>query len=69
LLAYAEETRNVGRFKVAIIDPGATATKMRAKAYPGEDPASLKTPKVVGDRVAELLDNGYETGHRERVEA
>ncbi|MFM8499965.1 MAG: SDR family NAD(P)-dependent oxidoreductase [Chakrabartia sp.] len=69
LLAYAEETRNVGRFKVAIIDPGATATKMRAKAYPGEDPASLKTPKVVGDRVAELLANGYETGHRERVEA
>lgn len=69
LSAYAEETRNVGRIKVAIIDPGATATKMREKAYPGEDPATLKSPKVVGERVAALLANGYETGHRERVEA
>ena len=67
--AYAEETRNVGRIKVAIIDPGATATKMRAKAYPGEDPATLKSPKVVGDRVAEMLAQGYDTGHRERIEA
>ena len=69
LSAYAEETRNVGRVKVAIIDPGATATKMREKAYPGEDPATLKSPQVVGERVAELVATGFETGHRERVEA
>jgi NAD(P)-dependent dehydrogenase (short-subunit alcohol dehydrogenase family) len=68
LSAYAEETRNVGRINVAIIDPGATATKMREKAYPGEDPATLKSPAVVGARVTELLSNGYQTGHRERVE-
>ncbi len=66
--AYAEETRNVGRISVAIIDPGATATKMRAKAYPGEDPASLKSPDVVGARVTALLTQGYGTGHRERIE-
>jgi NAD(P)-dependent dehydrogenase (short-subunit alcohol dehydrogenase family) len=69
LSAYAEETRNVGRIKVAIIDPGATATKMREKAYPGEDPATLKSPNVVGARVADLLLSNFETGHRERVEA
>lgn len=69
LSAYAEETRNVGRIKVAIIDPGATATKMREKAYPGEDPATLKAPNIVGARVADLLSSNYETGHRERVEA
>ncbi len=68
LLAYAEETRNVGRISVAIVDPGATATKMRQKAYPGEDPTTLKSPTIVGARIATLLSNGYPTGHRERIE-
>ena len=69
LSAYAEETRNVGRIKVAIIDPGATATKMRQKAYPGENPATLKSPETVGQRVTALLTEGYETNHRERIES
>lgn len=30
--------------RVNCINPGATRTSMRAKAYPGEDPATLKTP-------------------------
>lgn len=67
LAAYAEETRNVGRIKIAIIDPGATATKMREKAYPGEDPATLKSPAVVGNRIAELLAAGYDSLYRERI--
>lgn len=67
LSSYAEENRNIGRIKVAIIDPGATATKMRQKAYPGEDPASLKQPDAVGLRIAGLLAAGFETLHRERV--
>ncbi len=29
------------------INPGATRTSMRAKAYPGEDPATLKTPEEI----------------------
>lgn len=67
LSAYAEENRNVGRIKVAIIDPGATATKMRAKAYPGEDPATLQQPEAVGARISALLSSDFETLHRERV--
>lgn len=67
LSAYGEETRTVGKIRVALIDPGATATKMRAKAYPGEDPRTLKSPAVVGDRVAELVVTGFDTVHRERV--
>ena len=39
--AYADETS--GRIKVAIVDPGATRTAMRARAYPGEDPADRKS--------------------------
>ncbi len=41
-----------------------THRAMRAKAYPGEDPATLKLPSVVADQIAELLRSGFETGHR-----
>lgn len=67
--AYAEEQRNLGKVSVAILDPGATRTRMREKAYPGEDPATVKAPDVVAERIASLLADGFETGHRERVDA
>ncbi|GAO39691.1 putative oxidoreductase [Sphingomonas changbaiensis NBRC 104936] len=66
--AYGEEQRNLGKIKVAILDPGATRTKMREKAFPGEDPVTVKAPEAVADRIAALLTSGFETGHRERVE-
>jgi NAD(P)-dependent dehydrogenase (short-subunit alcohol dehydrogenase family) len=62
--AYGEEVKNLAPLKVAIVDPGATATAMRALAYPGEDQATLKTPSVVGEAVAELLKSDFETGYR-----
>ena len=65
---YAEENRNIGRVRVAIVDPGRTRTKMRARAYPGEDPATLKPPEVVGTRIAELVLESFESGHFERVD-
>ncbi|HMT44171.1 MAG TPA: SDR family NAD(P)-dependent oxidoreductase [Chakrabartia sp.] len=67
--AYADEQANLGRIRVAIIDPGATRTRMRAEAYPGEDPATVKDPALVGARIAALAVDGFETGLRERVEA
>ena len=66
--AYSEEYRNIGRVKVAIIDPGATATEMRARAFPGEDAATLKSPDVVGARIAALISDGFENGHREHID-
>ncbi len=69
LLSYADETRNFPSPKVAIIDPGATATKMRARAFPGEDPATLKPPSAVADAMVDLLRSGFETGHRLEVRA
>ena len=53
--------------RVATIDPGATRTDMRARAYPGEDPASVKPPEDVAAYILELLTKGFETGHRSRV--
>jgi short-subunit dehydrogenase len=65
--AYADET--TGRVSVAIVDPGATRTAMRAKAYPGEDPASLKEPEIVAQRMISLITDGFESGERFVVNA
>jgi NAD(P)-dependent dehydrogenase (short-subunit alcohol dehydrogenase family) len=64
---YAQEMRNISKVRVAIVSPGATRTDMRARAYPGEDPATLKPPKVVADRLVALLGEQFESGHRESV--
>lgn len=64
---YAQETAKVSKLRVAIISPGATRTAMRARAYPGEDPASVKPPEVVADRIVALLGERFATGHRESV--
>jgi NAD(P)-dependent dehydrogenase (short-subunit alcohol dehydrogenase family) len=66
-LSYAEEVRNLSSVRVAIVDPGATATTMRARAFPGEDPATLKPPSAVADAVATLLQRDFETGERLEV--
>lgn len=67
--AYGDEMVEVSKVRTAILDPGATRTKMRARAYPGEDPASVKPPEVVADRIVRLAIEGFPAGHRERVEA
>lgn len=67
VLAYGEENRNLGRVKVAIVDPGATATTMRARAFPGEDPATLKPAARVGEAISHALVAGFETGTRIEV--
>ncbi len=62
---YAQETRNISKIRVAIINPARTRTKMREKAYPGEDPATVKPPEVVADKLVALLSQPFATGHRE----
>lgn len=64
VLSYGDETKNFQSPKVAIVDPAATATTMRARAFPGEDPATLKPPSAVADAIVEMLREGFETGHR-----
>ena len=67
LLSYAAEVANTSKTRVAILDPGATRTKMRERAYPGEAPASVKPPEVVADHILAMLTADFETGHRDRV--
>jgi NAD(P)-dependent dehydrogenase (short-subunit alcohol dehydrogenase family) len=64
---YASEVEKLGDTRVAIVDPGATRTTMRARAYPGEDPANVKPPEAVAERIAALVAEDFPTRHRERI--
>jgi NAD(P)-dependent dehydrogenase (short-subunit alcohol dehydrogenase family) len=65
--AYGDETAQITKIRTAILDPGATRTAMRAKAYPGEDPDAVKPPETVAARIVALAIDGFDAGHRERV--
>ncbi len=49
-LAWAAETARTA-LRVNLVDPGPMRTRLRAAAYPGEDPADLPPP----DRAADLI--------------
>jgi short-subunit dehydrogenase len=66
--AYAREVENISNTRVAIVDPGATRTQMRSRAYPGEDPATVKTAAVVGDKIVEMLAADRANGSRYRID-
>jgi NAD(P)-dependent dehydrogenase (short-subunit alcohol dehydrogenase family) len=67
--AYADETAYTRRIRVHIVDPGATRTRMRALAFPGEEPESVKPPEVVGRAILERITADAPTGEKVRVEA
>ncbi|HEX8642705.1 MAG TPA: SDR family NAD(P)-dependent oxidoreductase [Allosphingosinicella sp.] len=67
VLAYGEEVRNATSIRCAIVDPGATRTMMRARAFPGEDEATVKPPSAVAEAILEMLRSGFESGHRLEV--
>ena len=67
--AYADETAHTGRIRVHIVDPGATRTRMRALAFPGEEPDSVKPPEAVAEAIVERLLTDAPTGEKVRVEA
>jgi NAD(P)-dependent dehydrogenase (short-subunit alcohol dehydrogenase family) len=67
LLAWAGETRD-SRLRVNLFDPGIVATRLRATAIPGENPATLPRPQDVAPALARLC-LPEETRHGEIVTA
>jgi NAD(P)-dependent dehydrogenase (short-subunit alcohol dehydrogenase family) len=67
--AYADETAYLGRIKVHVVDPGATRTRMRANAFPGEEPDTVKPPETVARAIVQRLTTDVPTGQKVRVEA
>ena len=52
-ITWAAEVANTP-LRVNLFDPGAVATRLRAKAMPGEDPTSIAQPVDVAPRIAAL---------------
>ena len=69
LLSYGDETAYSGKVRVHVLDPGATRTRMRQNAFPGEEPESVKPPQVVADFILQRLLSDAPTGERARVDA
>jgi len=66
-LAYGDEVERISPIRVAIVDPGATATRMRAAAFPGEDAATIQQPDAVGAAIAKLIVEDFPNGLRTRI--
>jgi NAD(P)-dependent dehydrogenase (short-subunit alcohol dehydrogenase family) len=66
--AYADETAYSGKLRISIVDPGATRTRMRALAFPGEEPDTLKGPETVAERLMALLQADGTTGQKVRLD-
>ena len=55
---YANETAD-SPIRVNLVDPGATATAMRAEAFPGENQETLNKPEAVADVILRLALPDY----------
>lgn len=64
-LSYAAEVQNTA-IRVNLIDPGATATAMRASAFPGEDARQLPAPESVAPHFLRLCTDDSTVPHGKR---
>jgi NAD(P)-dependent dehydrogenase (short-subunit alcohol dehydrogenase family) len=64
---YAKEILQTN-VRANLIDPGRTRTRMRATAYPGEDPMTLRTPEEIMEPFVRLARADY-AGNGEVVKA
>ena len=53
VLSWADEVSET-KLKINLFDPGRTATRMRAMAFPGEDPNTLQQPAEVAPKIADM---------------
>jgi NAD(P)-dependent dehydrogenase (short-subunit alcohol dehydrogenase family) len=54
-MIYAAEVAKTG-VRVNVVNPGPTRTAMRAEAFPGEDPATVKPPLAVAETFVALAE-------------
>ncbi len=67
VLSYAQEVEETP-LRVNLVNPGRIRTKMRAEAYPGEDPETLPTAESITDVFVDLAARDC-TRHAEIVDA
>jgi NAD(P)-dependent dehydrogenase (short-subunit alcohol dehydrogenase family) len=55
--SWADEVDNTG-IRALLVDPGATRTRLRAEAFPGEDKDALNDPGDIGPMIVDLVADG-----------
>lgn len=65
----ADELEEAFNIRVNAINPGATRTQMRAKAYPAEDPNTLKTPAEILPTYLYLMGKDSEGVNGQSIDA
>lgn len=65
----ADESDGNGKVRFNSINPGATRTKMRAAAYPAEDPSSVATPEDIMTPYLYLMGNDSAAVNGQQVDA
>lgn len=65
----ADETENTPNLRVNAINPGATRTRMRAYAYPAENPDSLPTPAQIMPLYLYLMGPDSKEVHGQSMDA
>lgn len=65
----ADELENTSKIRVNTINPGATRTKMRADAFPAEDPRAIKEPRHIMAAYIFLLGPDSKGIHGQSVDA
>lgn len=53
---YADEIASITKVKANLVDPGIVRTRMRATAFPGEDPMQHPAPEEITDVFVELAE-------------
>ena len=69
VITYGDETEQSGKIRVHVIDPGATRTRMRQLAFPGEEPEEVKPPEVVGEFILRRITSDAPSMELVRVDS
>lgn len=65
----ADELEHASRIRVNAVNPGPTRTKMRASAYPAEDPAKVCPPEKIVPTYLYLLSEEGQKVHGQSIDA
>ena len=65
----ADELDGISKIRVNSINPGATRTRMRAAAYPAEDPGSVTDPESIMNRYLFLMGDDSELINGQQFDA
>lgn len=66
---FADEMEHLGKLRFNAVNPGATRTTMRARAYPAENPLTLPTPEEIAPIFTWLMSDDSRSVNGQSLDA